>query len=196
MLNIVLKSMPWRALQMLQLQSATLQVLAAGGQENSPPSLGMEPPQCEESIVNRSTAKSAIPAVDYQLLPYQENATDRTIAVNRDLEDYSQGYPAQPAVKALHDGDMVSSGQQKLQPPLTGDASMPPSQQEQQLESRYDSVGVESFGESHEFPENMLVADGEIVSDASFWEWARTDCGDPAAAADASSASFWEWART
>ena len=44
--------------------------------------------------------------------------------------------------------------------------------------------------------DNMLVTDGAVPRDASFWEWARD--GEVTTAADAVSdpvASFWEWAK-
>lgn len=55
-----------------------------------------------------------------------------------------------------------------------------------------DSAGAGSQSGS----QNMLVADGAVVNDSSFWQWAREDCGDTGSTADNSAASFLEWARS
>ena len=181
---------------MLQLQSATLQVLAAGGQGATVASSGMEP---SHEVQPTASPVNVVPSRlvrDLQSMVHYENFT--RYAVHNARKTDSEVHPAQrivAAVVSLGDENMDSSCRD-LQPVSELGESVSPPLQGHRNDFCGGSARTEASAENDDCPQCMLVADGEVVSDASFWEWAREDCGELVAAADTTSASFWEWART
>ena len=128
-------------MQVLRLQSATLQVLA--GKAGSP-----------EATPDSGQAPKGWPAVD----PAPEPAAQPQAAAGADL------HAPPPAGEREGEAELRNGGRpaQRAEPPAS---------------------------------QSMLVADGAIVGDAAFWEWAREDNGDAGSPADAATASFLKWAR-
>ena len=178
---------------MLQLQSATLQVLAAGIQGAAVTSSALEPSHHIQPAASPVNVESTRLVEDSPVMLHHENPT--SFPVHHVRKDDSEIKPARRvvgSVDSLSDENVVSSPRDLQPVPGLGASLSPPLQGNDQN----DFCEGSALAENDDSPQCMLIADGEVVNDASFWEWAREDCGEEAAAADTTSASFWEWART
>ena len=185
-----------RAVQVMQLQSATLQVLAAGSQGTAATSSEMEPSHHIQPTASPVYVESTRQVEDLQPMLHHGNPTSFALSHARKVG--SEMEPTQrvaAAVVSPSDENVVSSCRD-LQPCLKLGASLSPPLQGDQKSLCEESASAEASAENNASPQCMLVADGEVVNDVPFWEWAREDCGEEATAADTTTASFWEWART